>query len=110
MGIFDVAVATIFAREVLEGTIIIGQYRTVIKKCEDYEDEESRNEALKAVNQSALLASLVAILIVLAIAIPLGVTSKDLDDRVVEVIEGVSKVVAAICILQLSTKVPKWLG
>lgn len=110
MGVFDIAVATIFAREVLEGTIIIGQYRTVINRSPDFEEEEKKNEALKAVTQAALLASLVAILIILAVAIPLGITSKQLNDEVVMVIEGVSKVVAAICILQLSTKCPKWLG
>lgn len=110
MGVFDIAVATIFAREVLEGTIIIGQYRTVINRSPDFEEEEKKKEALKAVTQAALIASLVAILIVLAVAIPLGITSKQLNDEVVMIIEGVSKVVAAICILQLSTKCPKWLG
>ncbi len=36
--------------------------------------------------------------------------AQDLDERTVEIIEGVSKVVAAICILQLSLKMPYWLG
>lgn len=110
MGVFDVAVTTIFAREVLEGTIIIGQYRTVINKSPDFEDEEKRKEALKAVYQAALIASLVAIVVIIAVAVPLGITAKQLDDNVVTIIEGVSKVVAAIAILQLSTKCPKWLG
>jgi High-affinity Fe2+/Pb2+ permease len=93
------------------GTIIIGQYRTVIQNSEEFmKDEGRQKEALKAVNQSALVASVVAIAIVAIVAVTLAVVSKDLDDRVVEIIEGVSKVVAAIAILQLSTKVPKWLG
>lgn len=73
-------------------------------------DEEKKRAALKAVNQSALIASLIAVVIVAIVAVTLAVVSKDLDGRVVEIIEGVSKVVAAIAILQLSTKVPKWLG
>ena len=36
--------------------------------------------------------------------------SNELDNRVVEIIEGVSKVVAAVCIVQLSVKIPVWLG
>jgi len=44
------------------------------------------------------------------VAIPLAVLSKDLNDNTVMIIEGVSKVVAAICILQLSAKIPGWLG
>jgi high-affinity iron transporter len=95
----------------IRGTIIIGQYRTVIQKSEEFmKDEEKKRAALKAVNQSALIASLIAVVIVAIVAVTLAVVSKDLDGRVVEIIEGVSKVVAAIAILQLSTKVPKWLG
>jgi high-affinity iron transporter len=51
-----------------------------------------------------------AVLVVIAVAVPLGVLSKDLDDNVVKVVEGVSKVVATVCILQLSLKIPQWLG
>lgn len=111
MGVFEIGVCTIFAREVLEGTLIIGQYRTVINKSPDFaEDEDKKKEALKAVTQAALIASFVAVLVIAAVAIPLGVASKSFDERVGDVIEGVSKVVAAVCILQLSTKCPKWLG
>lgn len=110
MGVFNIAVTTIFAREVLEGTIIIGQYRTVIKKSPDFQEEGKKNEALRAVTVAAIYASLVAILVVIAVAVPLGITAKQLDDNVVTIIEGVSKVVAAVAILQLSTKCPKWLG
>lgn len=44
------------------------------------------------------------------LAISLSVASKELDNRVIELIEGVSKLVAAICIIGLSLKIPKWLG
>ena len=108
--IFDIAIATIFAREVLEGTIIIGQYRTVIKKSPDFADEEKQKVALRAVTTSALIASGVALLICIAVAVPLAVASKNIKPEVIYIIEGVSKVIAAICILQFSTKIPKWLG
>lgn len=107
--LLDVGVATIFAREFLEAFIITGNYRTVIQKNDKYTEEEKR-ERLRAVNKWALIASIVAIIVVLAVAIPLGVLSKQLDNRIVEIIEGVSKVVAAVCILQLSVKIPVWLG
>jgi hypothetical protein len=84
VGVFDVAVTTIFAREVLEGTIIIGQYQTIInKKSPDFKDEEKRKEALKAVYQAAIVASsLIAIVVIIAVAVPLGITAKQLDDNV----------------------------
>lgn len=41
----------------------------------------------------------------IAVAVPLGVISKDLDARVVEIIEGFSKVITAVCIVQLSLKI-----
>jgi high-affinity iron transporter len=63
-----------------------------------------------AITVSALLAALVALIVTVCVAVPLAVLSRELDDRVVEIIEGVSKLVAAVCILQLSLKIPKFLG
>jgi len=101
---------TIFAREVLEGTVIIGQYRTVVRHSPDWADPEKQKQALRAINMAAASASLVAIVLIIAIAVPLGLLSRDFDENVVMIIEGVSKVVAAFCILQLSLKIPKFLG
>jgi len=100
---------TVFAREVLEASIIIGQYRTVLLRSDNWQGEKQA-EGLKCITNSALIAAGVAVLVVLAVAIPLGVLSQDLDEKTADIIEGVSKVVAAICILQLSLKIPKWLG
>lgn len=108
-SLFNIAVATIFAREFLEGSLIIGNYRTAIIKQED-DDEETKKEKLKNVNYAAAFATFVAVLVILAVAIPLGILSNELDERYVEIIEGVSKVVGAIAILQLSLKIPMWLG
>jgi high-affinity iron transporter len=63
-----------------------------------------------AITVSALLAALVAIIVTACVAIPLAVLSRDLDETAAIIIEGVSKIVAAICILQLSLKIPKFLG
>jgi high-affinity iron transporter len=49
-------------------------------------------------------------LVVLALAIPLGVLSKDLNEKTIRITERVSKMVASICIFQLSVKIPVWLG
>ena len=108
-NIFSIAIMTIFAREVLEASIIIGQYRTVLVRSDDWEGEKLK-EGLKVIAKSALVAAAIAVLVVLAVAIPLAVLSQDLVSRTAEIIEGLSKVVAAICILQLSLKSPKWLG
>uniref|UniRef100_A0A7S0AUA2 Iron permease FTR1 n=1 Tax=Minutocellus polymorphus TaxID=265543 RepID=A0A7S0AUA2_9STRA len=109
--IFDVAICTIFAREFLEGAIIIGQYRTILCKSPEWnKDEEKLKAGLKCITKSALLATFVAILVVIAVAVPLAVLSRDLDEKTADIIEGVSKIVASICILQLSLKIPKWLG
>ena len=111
MALFDIAIITIFAREVLEGTIIIGQYNTVINACDDFQDKpEERAEAHRAVRWASIIAAAVAILLTIAVAIPLLVLSRNFDEATADIIEGVSKVVAAIAILQLSTAVPKWLG
>jgi len=110
VSLFDGAVMTIFAREMLEGTIIIGQYRTVVQRAPEWQDPEKQKSGLKAIWQAAGLATLVALIIIICTAIPLAILSKEFDEKVGDVIEGVSKVVAAICILQLSLKMPKFLG
>ena len=107
--LFNIAIATIFAREVLEGAIIIGNYRTAIIKSDKWKNEEQRQIALSAVTKWALIAAAGAVAVVVAVAIPLGLLSQELDERVVEIIEGVSKVVAAVCILQLTLNIPVWL-
>lgn len=109
--LFEIAVCTIFAREVLEAILIIGNYRKVIKESDDFKkDPERQAEALKAVTRSACLASLLALVMIIITGVTLYYVSKDLDKNVIRIIEGVSKVVAAIFILQLSYKLPKWLG
>lgn len=109
VNLWDIGIATIFAREFLEASLIIGQYRTVITKSSDWEGE-NQTAALKAVTTAAVVAALVALAVCVATIIPLAILSRELDDKILDVIEGVSKMVAAICVLQLSLKIPKWMG
>ena len=44
---------------------------------------------MKLITKSALIAAAIAVLVVLAVAIPLAVLSQDLDARTAEIIEGV---------------------
>ncbi|KAL3925930.1 MAG: hypothetical protein SGILL_000073 [Bacillariaceae sp.] len=108
--LLDFAVVTIFAREVLEGGIIIGEYRTVILRSNWEGSEITQKQALRAVTISALVAAFVAVVVCAAIAIPLAILSRDFDDKTAKLIEGASKIVAAICLLQLSLKMPKFFG
>lgn len=111
MALLDIAIITIFAREVLEGTIIVGQYNTVINNADEFKDApEERAAAHRAVRNASLIAAAVAIVMTIAVAIPLIVLSRNFDEATGDIIEGISKVVAAMAILQLSVSVPKWLG
>jgi len=107
-ALFNIAIAVIFAREVLEGSVIIGQYRTVIQKS-DMMDEERKAAALKVVTRASLVAITIGVIVVICVAVPLGILSRGLNDRVVSGIEGGSKLVACFCILQLSLKMPYWM-
>ena len=138
--LLDAAIITIFARETLEGGIIIGEYRTVILRSDDWEGTSTNNneesgyddgatsssarrrgtttatttptqqEALQAVTVAAVGAASLALLICCSVAIPLAILSKEFNNRAALLIEGVSKVVASVCILQLSLKLPKFFG
>ena len=107
--LFNVAISVIFAREMLEGCIIILNYRSTISKNEEW-DAETKANALRTVTRSTVIAVSLAVLVVVVVAVALGVASKRLDDSAVLFIEGVSKVVASVCIAQLSLKIPVWLG
>ena len=109
MSLFDIGVATVFAREFLEGGIILGNYRTIINKSDEIPEDDKKRK-LNAVNVAAGAATVVAILMILAVGIPLGIASKNFDNRVADIIAGVSKLVAAIAILRLSLNIPVWLG
>jgi high-affinity iron transporter len=108
--LFDIAIATIFAREILEGCIIIGNYRTVILTSPAFADEQKQKSALRTVTMAALLATFVAVVLAASLTVGLYFAGKKMDNATAEIIEGVSKVVAAICVLQLSVKIPRWLG
>ena len=108
--LFDFAVTTIFAREVLEAALIIGEFRTIIFRAGGKLREGEQDRLLRGIDVAAIVASIFAVIVCAAVAIPLALVSKDFDARTSSIIEGVSKLVAAICILQLSLKLPKWLG
>lgn len=107
--LFSVPIASIFARELLEACIIIGQYRTLVQRSDEWE-EARKSSALKKIWICSGCAAFLAILVNIAVAVPLAVLGNKLDNTAAEVVEGVSKVVAAFCILSLSLKVPKWLS
>lgn len=107
-GLFDAGIATIFAREQLEACIIIGQYRMVVMRS-DW-DEARKKAALRAIWVAAGFAGAAAVFVIMCVAIPIKLLGNDFEDSTAKVIEGISKVIAAICILQLSLKLPGWLG
>lgn len=106
---FNVAITSLFAREFLEGAVIIVNYRTAIANTEHW-DSTTKQQAMREVTKSAAFATLLAVIIVGAVAAVLSIFSRHLNDNVIEIILGVSFLVAAICILQLSLKIPVWLG
>ena len=111
MSVFNIATCTIFARESLEGSVIVGQYRTaILRGYEPMEGGPTKEQLLRATYVWAAIATIVAVIVVMIVAIPLAVLSNKLDERYVQIIEGVSKIVAAVCIIILTLKVPKWFG
>jgi len=113
MPAFLVEIAVIFAREILEACVIIGNYRKVVTAQKDQEDpwdDDKVNKFLRMIWLAAAAAATVAAVMITALGIGLNAAGGELDDKVADIIEGVSKLVAAVCIAQLSLKVPTWLG
>lgn len=99
MKLFNFPITTIFAREVLEAALVVGQFRTVVLRSPEWEDPEKRREGLRAITNAAIIASLVALVIVVAVSVPLVIKGNDLDPKIVQIIEGVSK---PVCYLSFS--------
>jgi high-affinity iron transporter len=106
--LWSVPVAVIFAREILEACVIIGQYRTLVLRSEAFTGKDEAT-ALQNIWICAAAAASVAVAMIVALAIPLSIFGGEMNNAVAEVVEGVSKVVAAVCIFGLSLKIPKWL-
>lgn len=87
VGLFNIAIATIFAREVLEGSIIVINYRSIIHNKDDW-DKARKQESLRAVTVAAFLATFVATIVVICVAVPLGILGHDLNDHIVSLVEG----------------------
>ena len=90
--------------------LYVAEFRTAIQRSDIPEGGPTKDQLLRNVTLSASFAAALAVLVVVVVAIPLAVLSNEFDKKTAEIIEGISKVVAAICIIQLSTKMPKWLG
>ena len=112
--LFDFAIITIFAREFLEGSIIIGEYRTIVLRSDENHlslaPGVTKDDALIAITIASLGATAFALFVIACIAIPLAVLSSTFDNDAAYIIEGISKIVAAVSLLQLSLKIPKLLG
>ena len=61
--LFDFAVITIFAREVLEGGLIIGEFRTIILRAAGSISQEEQQRLLRAIWVAAVVATIVAVLL-----------------------------------------------
>ena len=111
-NLLDFAVITIFAREFLEGSIILGEYRTIIQRGGPsvLPRGVTPAQAHAAVWTAAWVAIAAALLLIAVLAILLSVLSRNFNDKTSKIIEGLSKMVAGVCLLQLSLKLPKFLG
>jgi high-affinity iron transporter len=112
--LFDFAMITIFAREFLEGSIIIGEYRTIVVRSDEnnlsFAPGVTKDDALNAITIATLAATALALFVIACVAIPLAILSSTFDPNTGYIIEGVSKIVAALSLLQLSLKIPKLFG
>lgn len=106
--LWSVPIASIFAREFMEATIIIGNFRTLVKRA-DW-DEARKTAAHREIWVSSFIAFFVAFLAILGLGIGLSQAGQGLSKYWVHIIEGISKMVAGIAIAALSLKVPFWLG
>lgn len=107
--LINFAALTIFARESLEGSIIVGEYRTIISRGDSLAPGIRIDDALREVTISAIGAAAFAVVVIAAVATPLAILSSQFDPTIAYIIEGISKIVAAVSLLQLSLELPKFL-
>ncbi|KAJ1626621.1 hypothetical protein T492DRAFT_1031549, partial [Pavlovales sp. CCMP2436] len=106
--LWTLPITVIFAREFIEAFVIVGNYRTIVTTSSW--DEDRKRAGLRTISIAFAIAFAIAFVMILITACVLGAAQSQVDPEVVELIEGVSKIVAAFAIATLSLKVPKWLG
>eukprot|EP00899_Mesostigma_viride_P012266 jgi/Mesvir1/2103/Mv16634-RA.1 len=106
--IVDVAIVSIFLREVMEGVLLWNSSRLPIARSDLEEDE--KNLLKKAMDRAAIGAFLVALVFGIAIDCGAFFAGQGLGHEGIEIAEGISKLIACGFVAQISLKLPFLLG
>mmetsp|Transcript_37769 Transcript_37769/g.82935 ORF Transcript_37769/g.82935 Transcript_37769/m.82935 type:complete len:459 (+) Transcript_37769:262-1638(+) len=106
---YSTGIMSLFAYLVPHVSIEIGKYRRAVSKSAHWSATEERlEEAYRHILRSSASACLTFFLLISLVAVVVALTTKGLDQRMVDIIAGMSKYMASAIFLFISRKVPKW--
>lgn len=110
--LLNYAVTTIFAREFMEGAIVIGEFRTIIMLGGDdaLAPGVTKTKALAEVTRAAIGAALLAFFGMACVAISLVFLALTMDGSSARIVKGISGIIAGISLQLLALKLPRMLG
>lgn len=103
------AMLSIFAMLVPQLSIEIAEFRVQLATSWN-EDADKLKEGLSAISRYSCIAIVVAVLVNVGTAAAVALTTQHLDERMLAIITGLSRLLAAVYSFFISVKVPKWLG
>lgn len=103
------AIITVFAWLVPHLGIEVAEYRLSLAQSPMWTGPQLQ-KGMKAVTRHALIAIAVGFAAIAATATAVGLTTQNLDSRMVSILSGLSRLMASVVMFFLSYKIPKWLG
>lgn len=107
----DSAIVTLIAREIFEGFMFTTTHVKAVTKNELLNEEEKKI-CLRRLWYGLALGGLAGLIISLSVGFALSAALHQIEDADwgIEIGEGISKAIAGIFVIDLSLKIPKWLG
>lgn len=106
----DSAIAALIAREMFEGAMFYTTHRNAVTKNDSLKDEEKKTY-LTRFNYAVAAGVSVGLIISIIVGFSLAAALDQLDnaDYGFAIAEGISKAIAAVFVVDMALKVPKWL-
>jgi len=108
---FDFAIMSVFAMYVFDVSTQIGVHRQKLHSSDYWsKDEERLDDGMNGVKRASFQAIMLSLLVIVVTAIAISLPFRELDQRMVWILEGLSLLFAAVVLAMLAFDVGRWTG
>jgi hypothetical protein len=90
---------------------VVGEFRFNLFRSPDWEGDESKlQQGLKEIRNASIFAIIIALIFIIVGAIGVSLTTRNLDDRMIVIVQGISSITCAVILVIMSFEAPKRTG